>query len=404
MMQTSSDAQHLSSGGDPPRGRTAHRVEFVDDERVHPRRSRGGAGDDPSHGVEFVEHLPLQHRRASDPVDRRRHDVERQDAATFAKWGIDYLKYDLCTPNLDHPEQVRRFTAMRDALRATGRPIVYSINPNSFSADDSGSANDWSEIANQWRISQDIQPFWDTSANRPLFGWGVLDILDIDAALSGRAGPGHWNDPDMLVVDVAILNGRIRLMPEQARSHLTMWAMTAAPLLAGNDVRSMSAETKSILLNRDVLDIDQDALGLQAERVQHTADFDVWARRLAGGARAVALLNRTDKPLRVAATTESLHLVPGHHSAKHLWTGDRVALGTTIEADLKPFETALFRTDDVRTADAVTVPSGRDVASPRHRPAPSSSAWWWILPLVAVAFVAAATVIWSRRGRRPEAS
>ena len=172
---------------------------------------------------------------------------EAQDAQTFASWGVDFLKYDLCTGSR------ASITAMGNALRATGRPIVFSINPGNGTNDlQPPTAAGWNygTIANMWRIGFDINASWTS----------VLSLIDQDAPLARFAGPGHWNDPDMLEVGKG-------LTADEDRSHFSMWAMLAAPLIAGNDIRSMTAATQAILTNADVIAVDQDPLGIQGQIV-----------------------------------------------------------------------------------------------------------------------------------------
>lgn len=150
----------------------------------------------------------------------RGHEV--QDARTFASWGVDYLKYDWCSSSGTRDEQVARFTLMRDALRATGRPIVYSINPNSFHAI-TGSTYNWGEVADLWRTTEDLLDIWQ-NGNTNSYPMGVGNVLDVNAPLAAQSGPGHWNDPDMLVV------GRPGLSLTESRSHFALWALMSAPL------------------------------------------------------------------------------------------------------------------------------------------------------------------------------
>jgi alpha-galactosidase len=213
---------------------------------------------------------------------------EEQDAQLYASWGIDYLKYDLCSfgdvmsrqaPN--EPEKQMQlmqaaYSRMDKALKATGRPIVYSFCQYGFDA-----VWEWGPQtgANLWRTTYDIEPKWDR----------IYTILGQQAGLAEHAGPGHWNDPDMLEVG----NGQ----PTMAEnwSHLSMWAMLAAPLLAGNDLPNMKLEIKAILTNRDVIAIDQDPLGKQAIRTYTEGAVEVWTRPLADGSLAVAILNAGDE-------------------------------------------------------------------------------------------------------------
>lgn len=178
---------------------------------------------------------------------------EAQDAATFASWGVDYLKYDWCSSSGTRDEQVARFTLMRDALRATGRPIVYSINPNSFHAI-TGADYNWGEVADLWRTTEDLLDIWQ-NGNTNSYPMGVGNVLDVTAPLAAQSGPGHWNDPDMLVV------GRPGLTLTESRSHFALWALLGAPLMAGNDIRTMSADVSAILRNPRLLAVDQDSSG-----------------------------------------------------------------------------------------------------------------------------------------------
>jgi alpha-galactosidase len=241
---------------------------------------------------------------------------EAQDARTFASWGIDYLKYDLCTG------QRSSFAIMGDALRSTGRAIVYSINPGNGTGDlcppnPTGAAGslcglDLPGVANLWRIGFDINASWAS----------IVGLVDQDAMLSRYAGPGHWNDPDMLEV------GNGTLTADENRSHLSMWAMLAAPLLAGNDLRSMSATTQSILTNAEVIAVDQDPLGVQGTLVATPqAGLQVWSKPLSGGnARAVALLNRNAAAAAITVSFAQVGLPNAPALVRDLW--QRADLGS----------------------------------------------------------------------------
>jgi alpha-galactosidase len=205
---------------------------------------------------------------------------EYQDALTFARWGIDYLKYDWCdTAGLAAEAS---YTTMRDALRAAGRPVILSIC-------EWGDTKPWlwgKAVGHLWRTAGDIHPCWDCEVGHGTWSsWGILRILDRQAGLRGHAGPGHWNDPDMLEVG----NG---MTESEDRAHFSMWAMLAAPLIAGNDLRSASQATLRILADREVIAIDQDPLGIQGFRYGSEDGVEVWFRPLAGGDWAMAVLNR----------------------------------------------------------------------------------------------------------------
>jgi alpha-galactosidase len=214
---------------------------------------------------------------------------EYQDARQYAAWGVDYLKYDWC--NVATQDARSSYMLMADALAKSGRPIVFSIC-------EWGTHQPWewarSVGGNLWRTTGDIWDHWEGTGNHG--DWhGVLDILDAEANLYNHAGPGGWNDPDMLEV------GNGGMTDAQYRAHFSLWAMLAAPLIAGNDVSHMDAATHEILTNAEVIAVDQDALGQQGRRVLKGEGYDVWARPLADGGRAVILLNRSTAPQIISA-------------------------------------------------------------------------------------------------------
>ena len=255
---------------------------------------------------------------------------EYQDALTYARWGVDYLKYDWCNTGVRNAEEA--YALMADALRATGRDVVLSIC-------EWGNNRPWDwgkKIGNLWRTTGDITDKWEGKFN---YSWGVMSIADMNEPLWPHAGPGHWNDPDMLEV------GNGGLTDAEYRSHFSLWAMMAAPLIAGNDVTAMDAATREILLNREVIAVDQDRLGVQGRRVWQDRGREVWVKPLAGGARAVLLLNRGEQPIEFAATWEQLGL-PARLGAKvrDLWA--HRDLGTrrgTLSATVAPHGVAMFR-------------------------------------------------------------
>ncbi len=263
---------------------------------------------------------------------------EQQDADLYASWGIDYLKYDLCSygqimrqeaPN-DMPAQMHMMIAayakMDKALKATGRPIVFSLCQYGWDA-----VWEWAPSVggNLWRTTGDIQPNWDR----------IYAILEQQAGLAKYAGPGHWNDPDMLEVG----NGRLTLA--ENRSHFSMWAMLAAPLLAGNDLPNMKPEVLKILTNRDVIAIDQDPLGQQATRAYADGEVEVWTRHLEHGALAVAVLNAgsdryASHPFHLNLEKLGLH---GPQNGKDLWTGKEVTLTNDMPIEIASHDILLVR-------------------------------------------------------------
>jgi alpha-galactosidase len=262
---------------------------------------------------------------------------EQDDANTYAAWGIDYLKYDLCsyTKHLGNseghydPEKTRdgmiaAYKLMNDALQRAGRPIVLSMCQYGWEA-----VWRWGAEAggNLWRTTGDIEDKYDSMAR---IGFG-------QAGLSAFAGPGHWNDPDMLEIG----NGGMSDM--EYRTHMSLWAMLAAPLLAGNDLSKMTPETKAILLNREVIAVDQDAAGHQGDRVYTEGPLEVWSKPLADGSKAVAVFNRWTMPLKLDVPLQRI----GFHGTVHardLWAHQDVApIHDVWHASLPPHGVVMLR-------------------------------------------------------------
>ena len=227
---------------------------------------------------------------------------EEQDARTFAAWGVDYLKYDWCSARTVYKQEEMPpvYKKMGDALKSTGRPIVYSLCQY-------GREKVWewgpSVGGNLWRTTGDIRDTWQSMSDLG---------FEKQQGLEKYAGPGHWNDPDMLEI------GNGHMTADEYRTHLSLWALLAAPLLAGNDIRAMSEETKSILLNRDVIAIDQDKLGKQGWRASKDGEGEVWMRPLSGGAYAVGLFNRGAAARKIAVRWTDLKL-KGRRKVRDLW-------------------------------------------------------------------------------------
>lgn len=206
---------------------------------------------------------------------------EFQDALIYAKWGVDYLKYDWC--NTEGLQAEGAYKTISAALKKTGRPIILSIC-------EWGDSKPWTWAANVghlWRTTGDIYNCFDCIEDHGTWkSWGVMQILDKQEGLRQYAGPGHWNDPDMLEIG----NG----MPvNEERAHFSMWCMIAAPLIAGNDLREMSEETRSVLTNKDVIAVDQDSLGVQGFRYSVKDSVETWFKPLQNGDWAVCFLNRS---------------------------------------------------------------------------------------------------------------
>jgi len=243
---------------------------------------------------------------------------EAQDARTYAAWGIDYLKYDLCSlsepmiaaKSLDKAQEIQlaAYRKMDAALKATGRPMVYSLCQYGF-------FQPWrwapSVGGNSWRTTGDIEDKFQR----------MLQIGLSQAGLSRFAGPGHWNDPDMLEVG----NGGMTAI--EYRTHMSLWALLAAPLLAGNDLSTMTPETTAILTNHEIIAVDQDPAGVQGDRVKVEGGLEIWAKPLAGGAKAVGLFNLSDQPAYLEVKFSELGFA-GPVKARDLWEAkDLGALG-----------------------------------------------------------------------------
>ncbi|MCW2516674.1 MAG: alpha-galactosidase [Mycobacterium sp.] len=317
---------------------------------------------------------------------------ETTDATTFAAWGVDYLKYDWCRSNADHAEQVKVFTAMRNALQATGRRIFYSINPNSSDDHRAGIDHDWSGIADMARSTTDLVPVWrstlppldDSDAFLTGTNLGVPDEFAASARAVGASHPGYSADPDMLVVGLPwseyftnhiavnraivatyrVTTDRLRKLSDkftlsdaqlasratgqpslteaEQRSHFSLWAMLSAPLIAGNDVRSMTEATRAILTNRDVIAVDQDPLVARAAPL--AGDPRVLVKPLAGGDVAVALVNSDDRPAVIAFAAAAAGLPPSScYSVRDLWSHAVSTGDGGISRVLAPHDVAMLR-------------------------------------------------------------
>jgi len=231
---------------------------------------------------------------------------EFQDARQYAKWGVDYLKYDWCNTGTRNAEAA--YTIMAKALRESGRDIVLSIcewgnnQPERWAA----------PVGHLWRTTGDIYDAWE---GRKDWSSGMVNILDLQVEREAHAGPNAWNDPDMLEV------GNGGMTTTEYESHFSLWAMLAAPLIAGNDLSRMDADTLRILTNKDVIAVDQDPLGKQGRRALKEGDLEVWVRPLQGGEFAAVLFNRGKTPADMKLKWERLGLPEDRKAdVKDLWS------------------------------------------------------------------------------------
>jgi alpha-galactosidase len=249
---------------------------------------------------------------------------EKQDAATFASWHVDYLKYDNC--NNQKVDAKQRYTAMAEALRGTGRPIFFSVC-------EWGENKPWLWAgkppvdANSWRTTGDIN---DSYAS-------MLKIFKENVVLDPYARPGHWNDPDMLEV------GNGGMTDVEYRSHFSLWSIMAAPLLIGTDLRTIKPDALQILLNKDVIAVDQDPLGVQGKQVRDADGIHVIVKPLKDGSHAVAVFNETDTPHDVSVPASEIGLKAGSYNVRDLWTHTTAKGDGALKVQLPAHATAMYR-------------------------------------------------------------
>lgn len=258
---------------------------------------------------------------------------EFQDARSYARWGVDYLKYDWCYSTTQDAKS--SYSIMRDALYAAGRPIVFSLC-------EWGTSKPWEwakEVGHLWRTTGDIQDRWDA----------MIAILDKERDIAKYSGPGHWNDPDMLEV------GNGGMTNEEYKTHFSLWCMLAAPLMAGNDLSVMTPAIKEILTNPEVIALDQDSLGNQAFCFRDNGDYEIWIKKLAHNEKAVCLLNRGDEEKNVQVdfnvllksndnywSSESYKLED--YKVRDLWEHKDVKLDkSTLNYKMPPHSVKVFR-------------------------------------------------------------
>jgi alpha-galactosidase len=283
---------------------------------------------------------------------------EEQDAMDFASWGIDLLKYDYCNAPPSRDTAIVRYKRMAEALKKTGRSIVFSICEwGEGGIPPHGQAGgrkpyEWAAAAggNYWRTTLDIRNAWLLNVYNAGSN-SIMQIVDMNAPLADYAGPGHWNDPDMLVVGIdtsktTVVNhaGAKGCTLEEYRSHMSLWCLMAAPLLAGNDIRNMTGEIKEILLNREIIAVNQDPLGKQAKRIRDDGDTEVFAKPLEDGSWAVGLLNRNDVETRKIRITSNELAISGKWKVRDLWEHkDAGSFSDYFEKEVKPHQCVVIR-------------------------------------------------------------
>jgi len=275
---------------------------------------------------------------------------EEQDAQTFAKWGIDYLKYDYCNAPGDMHTAIRRYKKMGDALKSTERPIVYAIC-------EWGQRKPWlwgNEVGGHlWRTTWDSRDVWETKTYDSGHA-GILNILDQQDGLETFAGSGGWNDPDLLMVGLygkgksSSWDGSNGCTDEEYKSHFSLWCMLAAPLIVNLDVRNMNDATKEILLNKEMIAIDQDPLGKQGFKFLDEGDFEVWVKELAGEEIAVCFLNRSaeiiNKKIDLKSVIHRYNYQYNLYDVIDVWNnGSSSKAGLPEDVDIKPHGVVVYR-------------------------------------------------------------
>ena len=264
---------------------------------------------------------------------------EFQDARTYASWGVDYLKYDWCDHGTANAQET--YKTMRDALYKAGRPIVFSMC-------EWGQNEPWKwaePVAHLWRTTGDITDCWNC---KPKKEWenNLKSLLDRQVGLEKYAGPGHWNDPDMLEV------GNPGLTLAESKAHFSLWCILAAPLMTGNDVRIMTEEIRNILTDEEVISIDQDPLGKQGYRFSQEPDKEVWVKELSNEDWAVCVLNAGDKAAEMKIFWKDLTFLKGDYLVCDLW--EKKDIGTTkqdISRMIDSHDVILLRLSPVKSEE-----------------------------------------------------
>jgi alpha-galactosidase len=269
---------------------------------------------------------------------------EEQDARLWASWGVDFLKYDYCYAPPDQATAIERYTRMGQALQNCGRQILFSLcewggrHPHLWARQVGGQ---------MWRATGDVVDSWVNILQGTWWGLGIDAVIDVDANLHEYAGPGGWNDLDMLIVGLqgkGSVPGR-GCTHHEYRTQVSMWSMLCSPLMIGCDLRSMSIETASLLMNPEILAVNQDPLGQQAVRLVQNGRLELWRKRLADGSLALALLNRGSTGQEIAFTAGSLGLLDSHKGViRDLWKRQDVSdFKSELSFLVEPHDTVVLK-------------------------------------------------------------
>lgn len=301
--------------------------------------------------TEYVHSLGLKIGIYSDAAEKTcggypgSYGFEDQDAQLWASWGIDFLKYDYCNAPEDQASAIERYTRMGEALRNTGRDFLFSLcewggrSPQLWGKQVGG---------HMWRVSGDVYDSW---VNIWIPEWNTYSIgidvsIDLAHDLHAYGGPGGWNDLDMLVVGLNA-KGQIKgsgLSFIEYQTHMSMWCMACSPLMIGCDVRNLESETASLLMNREVLAVNQDPLGIPAQRVKQLGPCEIWQKPLSDGSVAVALLNRGSSGSDIMLKAGEIGLLDEPKLARNLWIQEDIAdFKDTVTQRVQPHQTILLK-------------------------------------------------------------
>ena len=268
---------------------------------------------------------------------------EDQDAQLWARWGIDFLKYDYCNAPQEQSVAMERYARMGEALRNTGREFLYSLcewgnqSPHLWARKVGG---------HMWRVSGDVYDSWINIWLNTWYSIGVDVSIDIANEVHEYGGPGGWNDLDMLVVG---LKGKGQIAGSgmsfvEYQTHMSVWCMACSPLMIGCDIRKLDSDTASLLMNRAVLDINQDALGIPARRVRQIGQCEIWTKPLADKSVAVSVINRSSRPEDVTVKARDIAMLNAPKLARNLWTQEDIAdFKNDFIQRVQPHETVLLK-------------------------------------------------------------
>jgi alpha-galactosidase len=247
---------------------------------------------------------------------------EQEDIDLFASWGVDYLKADWCSDSINTINRQAEFQKLYDAIVKNGSPMVFSIVPH-----EAGAWNWASTLSNLWRTDEDVKNDWSR----------IMAIIDNPDSLHGEvAGPGHWNDPDLLEVGVVPSFGEPGMTDTEYRSQFSLWAILAAPLIASNDIRTMSPATLETLGNTEVIAVNQDPAGKQGTRIKTSGSTEVWAKNLTNSnEKAVLFLNRGSATATISTNWTDIGLAAGKATVRDLWAkSDKGEFTTSYSASV----------------------------------------------------------------------